>query len=756
MSKLLSIQTSEQRYKALFQTSSAAIMLLKEEHFYDCNQATLDLFGFTSKEAFCCNHPADLSPPYQPDGRDSNTAARAYITQALEQGCSTFEWIHLRKNQSVFSTKVQLTAIHIGDCVEIQAVVTDLSDIKEGEAKLKQVFDFLPSGVGVNMGGQLVYANSKLAHMLGYSNPNDIINQRMLSYVSPEDRARAIQRKNTIVQNAKPVKETEMLFLKRNGETLEAAVQSEPFYFDGQDAILVVIRDITHIKKEQKQRQLLTQAIMQSSEAIMILNTEGKVEMCNPAAAEVYGEVQDSMVGQAMAELRGGKVGDPLYNEIISTIQRGKTWEGEVRLPRLDDTRLVARRAAPVLDEQGKVQYQIVVDRDITKERQQQEKMEHVQRLESLGVLAGGIAHDFNNLLTAMMGHAALAHTQCDATANTHKHITAIEQACDQAASLCQQMLAYSGKGKFVTEPINLSDLIHDMTRLLEVSIHKNVTMLYELTPTLPCIEGDLSQIQQIVMNLIINANEAIGDRNGNIILATGVMQADSQYLNSIYFQKENLPEGSYVYLEVSDTGCGMSEETKNRLFEPFYTTKFTGRGLGMSAILGIVQGHHGVIKLDTKEGQGSSFKVLFPAVADTQSTALPSAKQHVSNPYTHATILLVDDDESIREVTTMLLESEGYQVIQAVDGMDGVEKLQQYAKQIDCVLLDMTMPRMGGEDAFSEMQRIKPNIHVLLSSGYNEQSATQHFTGKGLSGFIQKPYTPESLFEKLSQILNN
>jgi len=747
----------EERFGQLLQQSSAAIMTLEGNRFSSCNQATVDMFGCASKEEFLQFSPADLSPARQPDGTDSESAAIAHIDTALTRGSDTFEWTHRRIDGTTFPTNVQLTSIHVGDHSELQAVVTDLSDVKaaekirlESEVKFKDLINFLPNGIGLNVGGTLAYANPALTRMLGYERSDDITGTRMLNFVHPDDRDLAVRRKQKINETGRPVEEIEERFLRKNGESFIAAVSSEPVMFGQEKAILVVLRDVSELKHSQERMALLTQAIEQSIEPMMILDAQGVVEYCNRATAEAYDQAPDHIIGRAAAELRGGSVGDHTYNDIIDTVQRGESWVGELSLQIGSDTHIVARRVSPVLDMTGHVAHQIVVDRDITAERKQQEKMEHVQRLESLGVLAGGIAHDFNNILTAIMGHAALARNQSGGMAA--EHLDAIENASQRAADLCQQMLAYSGKGKFVVQSINLSELVDEMMRLLEVSIYKSVVMRYELAADLPAIEADLAQLQQIIMNLVINANEAIGERSGNIVISTGLMQIDTDYLNNIYVQEEQLEPGRYVCLEVSDTGCGMSEETQQRIFEPFFTTKFTGRGLGMSAILGIVRGHHGAIKVYSEEGKGTTMKVLFPVV-EKDAVSLKPEKQ-VFHAQGNGTLLIVDDEETIREVASIILKGAGYHTFTAVDGFDAIEQLKLHVNEIDCVLLDMTMPRMGGEEAFTELRRIKPDIKVILSSGYNQQTATQRFTGKGLAGFVQKPYLPDVLLAKISEIL--
>ncbi|GIW13304.1 MAG: hypothetical protein KatS3mg062_0743 [Tepidiforma sp.] len=378
-------------------------------------------------------------------------------------------------------------------------------------------------------------------------------------------------------------------------------------------------------------------------------------------------------------------------------------------------------------------------------------QMQQTQKLESLGVLAGGIAHDFNNLLVAILGNAGLALMELPPESPARQTVLDIETAAQRAAELTRQMLAYSGKGKFVIERLNLSRVVEEMAHLLEVSVSKRAVLKYRFAPDLPAIEGDATQLRQVIMNLITNASDAIGDRSGVISISTGLMHADAAYLKTAYMD-DDLPEGDYVYLEVADTGVGMDEETAARIFDPFFTTKFTGRGLGLAAVLGIVRSHRGAIKLYTEPGRGTTFKILFPAAGAAPAVALAQEGAAPSAP-AGGTILVVDDDETVRTVTRRMLEQAGYSVLLGPDGAAAVDVYRAHPG-IDLVILDMTMPHMDGEETFRELRRIHPGVRVLLTSGYNEQDATERFAGKGLAGFIQKPFRPQELLEKVRTIL--
>jgi len=393
---------------------------------------------------------------------------------------------------------------------------------------------------------------------------------------------------------------------------------------------------------------------------------------------------------------------------------------------------------------------------DLSERKHNQEERERlhaqllqVQKLESLGVLAGGIAHDFNNLLTAILGSASAAVLDLPPESPARHDLDNVILASRRAANLTRQLLAYSGKGHFEVRPIDLSAHVRELSNLLETTISKKVELRLELTKDLPRVAADVAQMQQIVMNLVINGAEAIGDQRGTVLVATGLQVIDDFYVQSL-FSSEGIVSGTYVYLEVHDTGVGMDEETKVRIFDPFFTTKFTGRGLGLAAVLGIVRGHKGAIQVSSSPGKGTTFKVFFPAC--DAPAARPSPE--FAGFRAEGLALVIDDDQGVREAAGRLLEHFGFRVVQAVDGRNGVEVFRQHASEVVVVLLDMTMPEMNGEETFREIRRIRADMPVILSSGYNEIEATRRFTEKGLAGFLQKPFTPQELGQKLAAAL--
>jgi two-component system cell cycle sensor histidine kinase/response regulator CckA len=374
------------------------------------------------------------------------------------------------------------------------------------------------------------------------------------------------------------------------------------------------------------------------------------------------------------------------------------------------------------------------------------------QKLESLGLLAGGIAHDFNNLLTGILGNASLVRLAIPLSETTDPQLRAIENAALRAAELCRQMLAYAGKGRFVVEPTALSALVEGMLPLLKISIGRGVRVHLALATDLPFVMADATQLRQIVMNLVINASDAIGDQSGEIFLTSGMVTADQSLLSSAVAGAE-LPPGEYVYFEVRDTGCGMSAETVKKIFDPFFSTKVSGRGLGLAAVLGIVRGHGGALRVESKPGQGSTFRLLLPPAAQEPARFATSA---TARPWSHtANVLIIEDDETVRMVSAEAVKTYGLTPHPAPDGEAGLALFRKNPGAYDLVLLDLVMPGLSGEETLAQLRAIRPNVAVVLMSGYSEADTLARLAdSRSPLEFLQKPFTREMLKVKLRALL--
>ena len=494
----------------------------------------------------------------------------------------------------------------------------------------------------------------------------------------------------------------------------------------------------------------------------LVLDQVGLIHEVNDTFCRMVGRDRNQLVGAPFAECMSADNRSVFLARYRAFFKNPEGKHLEALFPRGQDSGFHAHLEGATLSHSlgrppvNNIPLLLLAVTDITERKSAENKrlqlerqMQETQKLESLGVLAGGIAHDFNNLLAVILGNASLALDELLPNSSARDSLEAIEHTALRAAELCRQMLAYSGKGRFVIESIQIGALIREMVSLLKASISKKAILHLNLEESLPSLRGDPSQIRQIIMNLVINASEALGEHAGMITLSTGLLNEPLDHLAGIHLD-EQLAENPYVWLEITDTGCGMDPETQRRIFEPFFTTKFTGRGLGLSAVLGIVRGHRGMLKVSSELGNGTTFKVLFPATPQDQPAA-PRPGEPKSNVWKGAgTILLVDDEESVRTMGRRMLERNGFQVLTAADGRAALKIYQAQRDAIALVLLDLTMPDLDGEETFHELRQIDPNVRVVMSSGYTESEIMPRFADQGLAGFLQKPYSTAALMECL------
>ncbi len=516
---------------------------------------------------------------------------------------------------------------------------------------------------------------------------------------------------------------------------------------------------------EERYRQLFDR----STDAMLLADETGFV-LGNEAAAQLFGIPRMAIVGKQVGDFSPEfQFGGERSRELAARYMK-ETFEGKVLIfpwqnVRADGT-LIHTEIKVGLVRHGDRDLLQCILRDVTEAKRAQAKNEELQhqlfqaqKMESLGVLAGGIAHDFNNLLMGILGYAGLAKDYLEPGSPAVDHLKAIETASLRAADLTRQLLAYAGRGQFHVEYLDLSVHVEGMAHLLEMTLTKQATLQLDLGNGLPLIHGDPAQIQQVVMNLLINAGEAIealdAKAGGGLIrLRTGLESLDA---NAIHGLMENalLKPGAYVLLEVSDTGLGMDAYTLAHIFEPFFTTKFTGRGLGLSAILGIVRGHGGGLSVSSAPERGTTFRIYLPAQMDISPAISPMVSKGPTPPATpNAWVLIVDDEDTVREVARETLLVAGFRVLEANSGFQALEMLDRHGAEVALVLLDMTMPEMSGETTFHEIRKHWPHLRVLLSSGFPESSVSSAFKEPGLAGFIQKPYGPKALQIKVREVL--
>jgi len=464
--------------------------------------------------------------------------------------------------------------------------------------------------------------------------------------------------------------------------------------------------------------------------ALFTVNAKGCVTSWNPGAERLLGYTEAEIIGKDYARLftpEDIRIGAPAST--LRRVEHGGWAETEGWRIRKDGTRFLSETVTAKLGIGDAIEYGKLLH-DVTTERQTAAAGVEAQKLESIGLLAAGIAHDFNNLLTGILGNVSLAIASLSPDDTAQPLLDVVERSARKAAALVAQLLAYAEKSDMVVTTFDLSALIAEIIPLIETSIPKTVQLALALSPGLPWIKADASEMQQIVMNLVINGAESFGPAGGTLRVSTGTG-----------------PNG--VYLEVQDTGCGMDEATKQKIFDPFFTTKLTGRGLGLAAVSGIVRRLKGQLELETAPGNGSTFRVTFPAVPARQP--VPQVKI-ARPPKGTGVVLLVDDEFMVRDLAREVLEKCGYIVITARNGQDALEIFRNN-EDIAAVLMDLTMPIMGGGEAFRLMNELRPNIPIVISSGYSESAVREQFTS-ALAGVLRKPYNLSELQEKIASVL--
>jgi PAS domain S-box-containing protein len=669
---------------------------------------------------------------------------------------------------------VRLTTERVSD--SLACTLVDVSeqrraeeDLRESEELSWRIIEAMPAGViEVSEDGQIVRASAEAIRY--FRVPADEITSLNVfrcvilredgQICAPEDHpiARCLQTRRRQPPTT--------LGFSEQGQTFWAIYTAVPVteFLDGPGGAIVTFLDITERKRTEQalaQNEERYRAMVERSPDPMAVQRAGRLLFVNAAGARLVGKAAEQLIGTMGFELVHPDSRETFVDKIGQVHRTGDIAPiFEAKLLRSDGSSVEVEVAAVPLTYYAEPAVQIVA-RDITRRKQAEEQLRrleaqvrYAQKLESLGVLAGGIAHDFNNLLAIIMGNAALATMNMPAGALARRDVERIEAAAERAAELTKQMLAYAGKGKFAVEALSLTELVEQMADLLRTALPKTVRLRTTYAPDAPAILADAAQIQQVVMNLITNAADAIGDVPGTVDISIFGARLDGTAMDFTYVA-EDLDAGQFVCLEVRDTGRGMEAETVARIFDPFYTTKMTGRGLGLAATLGIVRGHRGAINVTSAPDQGCTFRVYFPVTAELVKTPAP-ASANGGPRISGRTVLVIDDEAAVREMTRANLEAFGFDVLLAAYGNQGVDLFREHAQRIDAVLLDLTMPDMSGGEVLRAIQQLSPAVRVILSSGYSEEEAASLLTASGSCRFLQKPYRPTVLLDTLRQMLDS
>lgn len=570
-------------------------------------------------------------------------------------------------------------------------------------------------------------------------------------------------------------------------------------------ALAAAIRSRNRLVRAAVERENSMTALLRAARNVGLVVAQVKPEIritdFSAGAEQIFGYSRDDVLGQSVTMLYPAP-GEDAFARAAGGGDWNREFSGEIEMVRKDGTVFYALASVmPIFHDDKKPVGALGVVIDITvrkrleqEHRRLQERMQQLQKMESLSSLAGGVAHEFNNLLVGILGNAELGMSELTKISPVYGSIEEIKTAALRARELTSQMLAYSGKGRFVVEPLDVNEAIGKLNHLIEITCSKSIYVNYELGETLPPIDGDATQISQVIVNLVSNAAEAIDKDSGMITIATGLVYADRGLLTSMLLA-DDLLEGGYVYLEVTDNGCGMDRETQKRLFDPFFSTKFSGRGLGLAATLGIIRGHQGGVRVLSAPEKGTTLTVFLPVSETVDADTLeyparssvpevlpepqepvepepePSSKEPDPLPEREPTapvpedtfedhplavtnpefVLIVDDDEAIRSITAMMLESKGHKILLAESGQEALRVYKEQGTKIGVVLLDQSMPGMTGEETLAELRKLNPSVSVLLASAYSEEEASERFSLGAVAGYVRKPFGRDVLFAKVA-----
>ncbi|HEX9654568.1 MAG TPA: PAS domain S-box protein [bacterium] len=781
------------------------------------NQMALALFGYTDED-FAAGIPLQQLFD-EPEFERAVQIVQGFASESQQQNIPyvrtthqiLYEFVMQRKDGTKFQAETQSSFILDKNAIPfaMRTIIRDASQRKRAEEALRISEERFALAVSAGKVGiwewdivnNTLYLSANLKAFLGYADDeigNDPDN--WLSCVHPDDRDVVLQKAQEHIEGKTTYYEVEHRMIHKDGSIrwllargkVTRNENGEPIRMTGSDTDLTdsklaeeervraktaenranVVENINkQLALEIFERKRFEKALRESEERYRELyenipsmyftvNEHGIVITVNTFGAEQLGYEANELLGKSVYEIFHEADKKAVRAQIERCARNPNlVFQWEFRKIKEDGTVMWVKEIARAIRSNDGT-FVLIVCEDITdvkrieeERRKLEAQLLHTQKMESLGVLAGGIAHDFNNLLTGVLGNAGMILMELLPDSPLRESVKLIESAAVNAAQLTNQLLAYAGRGKYLLEVFDFSALIREMSQLLKTAISKSAHIHYELARALPAAEGDTTQIRQILLNLITNASDAIGEKPGQIVVSTGAQSVNRGYLADSYI-KDDLPEGEYVFMEVSDTGCGMDPETQSRIFDPFFSTKFAGRGLGLAAVMGIMRSHRGAIKVSSTVGKGTTIRVLFPASSKTVETASDKAHLEPVN-MGNGTVLVIDDEEQARIVAKKVLNKFGFTVLTACDGLEGIQIFQRSQDEIRVVLLDMSMPRLNGEHTLQHIRRLRPDQPVVLSSGYDEYEAYTRFEGQGLAGFIQKPYQPLALIEKINTILN-
>jgi PAS domain S-box-containing protein len=639
----------------------------------------------------------------------------------------------------------------------VMALALDLTEqrkvedaLRDSGSRYRALIEETPEALFLLEDGVFRFVNRQFCQVFGM-NKADLINRRgPLALCAEEDR--------TLLANyisdrlaLRSARATAIFRgLRADGVSIDCEIHANRILLNGKPVLLGGVRDITDQRRTRETMRFQSKLFEHVQDAIVATDWDGRIIYCNAAAESIYGWRSRQVVGRLFTDVVRARGTEPVPADLNQVLNRQGTWRGELQ-HRTADGRLlwVAATLSVLGDDQNRAIGAVGVFRDITEQKELEEQLLQAQKMESIGTLAGGIAHDFNNILGSIVGYLGLLKEDLSDDPSALAYLDIVERSAHRASDLTRQLLGFARKGKFEVRAVDIGELCRDVANLLRSAMDKTIDLQVHIPANLPRAEGDANQLQQVILNLCTNARDAM-PHGGTLRLSLAEALADDQTLQPLPRLRR------YVVLTVSDTGAGMDDATRERMFEPFFTTKDPGKGtgLGLAMVYGIVRNHGGFIDVRSEIGKGTTVQVYLPVSHHDQGAGAEEAARDVAEGKGEL-ILIVDDEEPLRNLVRDVLSRRSYRVLVAADGREALEAYRTRGPEIALVILDMTMPGMSGQELFDALRTQNPTVRVLLCSGYAQEGTAQDVLRRGALGFLQKPYLITELATKVRDILD-
>ncbi len=757
-------QESEVWFRMAFDRATIGMAITRHDGTWvRVNRALAAILGYTPEEILdrpfqSVTHPDDLPA--------SLDIMRRALAGEIDEWQMEKRYIHKDGHTVWVALNVAVVREPAGGAVYFLAQMRDVSDrkqtetlLRESEARSRQLVEFSPDGIAVHADGRFRYANPAMARLLGYDSPAELIGMSVIDTVHPEGRDVVRERMAALVSGERlPLREHRLI--RRDGTVVDVESTAVPTTFEGVPAVQIVVRDIAErqraqdaLRASESSHRALAESLRESEERFRSLSAcspvgifhsdaEGNITYYNPRAQQIWGIGDTEGLGRGWVPRIHPDDVAGVISGWTAALQSGVEFAHSYRLLMPDGSvRWVHGHSAPVLDASGAVAGTVGTIDDITDQRELEAQLRQAQKMEAVGQLAGGVAHDFNNLLTVIKLHVELTLDGLEGSHPLHNDLSEVAKAAERAARLTRQLLAFSRKQLLQPKVLRLNEIVAGVVPMLQRVIGEDIHVVTKLDPTLGNVFADPGQLEQVLMNLAVNARDAM-TQGGTLGIATSnaVFERPHPALHGV-------PPGRYVLLSVADTGCGMTRDVRDRIFEPFFTTKGPGKGtgLGLSTVYGIVEQSGGSIAVETEPGKGTTFRVFLPEAPD-DGAAASAAPATGERPRGAETVLLVEDEDAVRKLAKRILERQGYTVVDARNGRDALSKVAAHPQTIDIVVTDMVMPEMNGRALVEHLHTTRPALRVLYMSGYTDDEIVRRGLLDAGVSFLPKPFTADTL----------